>query len=61
MKASTPKAAHPSGDDLDRYFAYIPADVTAEPVKRRGRLLNVVLIVLFLADAVAVAALISAL
>lgn len=60
-KAPAPRAAQPSGDDRDRYFAYIPADVTADPVKRRGRLLNVVLIVLVLADVAAVVALISAL
>ena len=58
--AATPQRA-PSASEQDRYFAYIPAEVTSDRAKRRSRALNLALIVLLLANIAAAAALVSAL
>lgn len=57
-----PRAAQnaaPSG--AEGYFAYIPAEITAQPVRRRSRTLVVAVLVLLIADAAAAVALVSAL
>lgn len=56
-----PRPAQPTAPGPEGYFAYIPAEITADAAKRRSRALTVALVIFILADAAAAAALVSAL
>ena len=56
-----PQRAAQRSAGSEGYFAYIPAEITAETEQRRSRLLTVALVVLIVANLVAAAALLSAL
>lgn len=55
------RPAQRTGPGSDGYFAYIPAEITADTAQRRSRVLAVALVVLIVANLAAAAALLSAL